>query len=93
MSSACAGIGHRVLQRLELVVQIAEASAPGDRLVQDGAPRHLLDVLPEVADGHPSRDGHLALVGRLLPHDHPEERRLARIRSGPTSPTFSPGLS
>ena len=71
------GIGHRVLQRLELVMQVAEASAAGDRLVEHRAAGHLLDVLPEIADGHPSGHRHLALVRRLLADDHPEQRRLA----------------
>ena len=61
MSSACVGIRHRVLQRLELVVEIADAAAAGNRLVEHRAARHLLDVLPEVADGQLPRHRHLAL--------------------------------
>src|SRR5436190_343268 len=41
------------------------------------ASRHLAHVLAEVADGHAAIDGHLALVGRVLARDHPEQRRLA----------------
>jgi hypothetical protein len=66
-----------VLQRLELVVQVAHAAAAGDRLVEHRPPRHLLDVLPEVADGQLLRHRHVAVVGRFLAGDHPEERRLA----------------
>ncbi len=44
------GVGHGVLERLELVVEVAEAPAAGDRLVEHRAAGHLLDVLPEVAD-------------------------------------------
>ena len=77
MSSARAGIGHRVLQRLELVVQIADASAAGDRFVEHRAARHLLDVLAEVADGQLLRHRHVAFVRRFLADDHPEQRRLA----------------
>ena len=92
-SSARAGIGHRVLQRLELVVQVADAAAAGDRLVEHRAARHLLDVLAEVADRE------------LLRAPTPRPRRATprrrscgtasscRSRSGPTRPTFSPGLS
>ena len=70
-------IGHRVLQGLELVVQVADPAAAGDHLVDDGSAGHLLDVLAEVADRRPLRHGHLAVVGGLLADDHAEERRLA----------------
>ena len=71
------GVGHGVLQRLELVVQIAEAAAAGNHLVDDGPARHLFDVLPEVADRHPLRHRDVALVGLLLADDHPEQGGLA----------------
>ena len=77
MSPACVGIAHRVLQRLELVMQIAEPAAAGNRFVEHRAARHLLDVLPEVADGQLLRHRHVAFVRRLLADDHPEQRRLA----------------
>ena len=77
MSSARAGIGHRVLQRFELVVQVADAAAAGDRLVEHRAARHLLDVLAEVADRQLLRHRDVAFVGRLLADDHAEERGLA----------------
>ena len=72
------GIAHRVLQRLELVVQVAEAAAARDGLVEHGAAGHLLDVLAEVADGELAGDRDLALVRRLLSDDQAEERGLAR---------------
>ena len=75
-------IRHRVLELLELVMQIADAAAAENRFVEDGAARHLLDVLPEVADRQLLRHRHVALVGRLLADDHPEQRRLA----GPVGP-------
>ena len=75
-------VAHRVLQRLELVMQIAEAPAAGDGFVEHRAARHLLDVLAEVADGQLLRHRHVALVGRLLADDHPEQRGLAGRRSG-----------
>jgi hypothetical protein len=59
-------------------MQIAGASAAEDRLVEHRAPGHLLDVLPEVADGQLFRHRHVAVVGYLFADDHPEERRLAR---------------
>ena len=45
------GVGHRLLESFELVMQIAQPAAAGNRLVQDRTTRHLLDVLPEVANG------------------------------------------
>ena len=93
ISSARAGSSMRLLQRLELVVQVAQAAAARDRLVEHGAARHLLDVLPEVADGQPLRDRHLALVGTPLRRRSCGRAWSCRRRSGPTRPTFSPGLS
>ena len=77
MSSARAGIFHGVLQVFELVVQVADAAAAGDGLVEHRAARHLLDVLAEVADGQLLRNRDLAFVGRFLADDHAEERGLA----------------
>ena len=71
------GVAHRVLESLELVVEVPQPPAARDRLVEDGAARHLLDVLPEVADRELLRDRHLALVRGLLAHDHAEQGRLA----------------
>jgi hypothetical protein len=79
-----------VLQRLELVMQIAQAAAARDRLVEHRSARHLLDVLAEVADRQLLRHRHLAFVRRFLADDHPEQRRLAgAVRAD--EPTFSPG--
>ncbi len=72
------GVAHGVLQRLELVMQRADTSAAGDGLVEHRAAAHLLDVLAEVPDGEPPGHGDVALVGRFLAHDHPEQRGLAR---------------
>ena len=77
MSSARAGIAHRVVELFELVVEQPDAPAAGDRLVEDGASRHLLDVLLEVADGEFLGDRDVPFVGRFLADDHPEERGLA----------------
>ena len=71
------GIRHRVLQILELVMQIADASAARDRLVEHRAARHLLDVLAEVADRQLLRHRDLALVGAFFAGDHPENGGLA----------------
>ena len=78
MSPARAGIGHRLVQRFELVVQGAHAPAAGDGLVEHAPAGHFLDVLAEVADRHPLRHRHVALVGGFLAGDHPEERGLPR---------------
>ena len=72
------GIPHRVLQALELVVQVAHAAAARDGLVEHRAPGHLLDVLPEVPDGELPGNGDLPLVGGLLADDEPEQRGLPR---------------
>ena len=58
-------------------MQVAEPSAAGDRLVEHRSAGHLLDVLPEVADGQLLRHDHVAVVRRLFADDHAEERRLA----------------
>ena len=67
---------------IEFVMKLPEAPAARDRFVQYGTPGHLLHVLPEVADRQPLRNGHVALVGRFLADDHPEQRGLA----GPVGP-------
>ena len=71
-------IGHRLIQRFELVMEGADAPAAGDGLVEHAAARHLFDVLAEVADRHPLGDRHVALVGGFLAGDHPEQSGLAR---------------
>jgi hypothetical protein len=85
-------IRHRVLERLQLVMQIAQPPAAGDHFIDDRPAAHLLDVLPEVADRQPLRHRHVALVRRFLADDHPEQRRLAgSVRAD--QPTLSPELS
>ena len=54
MSPRLRRVGERVLEVDELVVEVAEAAAARDRLVEDGPARHLVDLLPEVADREPS---------------------------------------
>ena len=71
------GISHGVLQRFELVMQIAGAAAAGDGFIEHRAALHLLDVLAEVADGELLRNRDGALVGVFLAHDHAEKRGLA----------------
>ena len=51
-----------VLQRNQLMMQIAEAPRAGDGFVEDRAAGHLLDVLAEVADGDFLRHADRALV-------------------------------
>ncbi len=71
-------IRHGVLQLLELVMQVAEPAAASNRLVQHGTAGHLLDILAEVTDRQLPWHRHVAVVGRFLTNDHPEQRRLAR---------------
>ena len=70
-------IAHRVIELLELVMQIADAAAAENRLVEHRAARHLLDVLAEIADRQLLRDRHVAFVGDLLAGDQPEQRGLS----------------
>ena len=70
-------IRERVLEADQLVVEVAEASASRDRLVENGPPGHLVDLLLEVADRELLRHGHVAVVGVLFARDEPEDRRLA----------------
>ena len=86
------GISHGVLQGFEFVVQIADAAAAGDGLVEDRPALHLLHVLAEVADGELLRNRDVAFVGFFFADDHAEERGLAGA-VGPTKPTFSPGFN
>ena len=71
------GVAHRVIELLELVMQVADAAAAENRFVEHRAAGHLLDVLAEVADGQLLRDRDVAFVGHFLAGDHPEQRRLA----------------
>jgi hypothetical protein len=81
-----------VLQIFELVMQIADAPAARDRLVEHRAARHFLDVLAEIPDRQLLRDGDLALVRAFLAGDHPKIVVLP-APFGPTSPAFSPGFN
>jgi hypothetical protein len=62
-----------VVELLELVVQVADPAAAGDRFVDHRSTGHLLDVLPEVADRQLLRYRHFPLVGSFLTDDHAEE--------------------
>ena len=70
-------VGQRVLERAQLGGHLGHRAGAGHGLGDHAAPRHLADVLAEVADGHAAVDRHLAVVGRLLPHDQAENRGLA----------------
>ncbi len=71
-------IAHRVLELLELVMQVAGAAAAMNRLVQHRPALHFLDILPEIADCQPLRHRHVAFIRRLFADDHPKEGGLAR---------------
>ena len=87
-----AGIVHGVLQRFELMMQIAGAAAAGDGFVEDRAALHLLHVLAEVADGE-------LLGNRDAPSSGSSSPTIMRKSVvlpeplGPTRPTFSPGFN
>ncbi len=66
-----------MLQGFEFVVQIADAPAAGDGLIEDRAALHLLHVLAEIADGQLLRNRDVAFVGDFLADDHAEEGGLA----------------
>jgi hypothetical protein len=70
-------VGHRLLQVVQFVVQVARPTTAGDDLVENRPPGHLPDVLPEVADGHLLRHRDFAVVGALFAHNHAKQRRLA----------------
>src|SRR5881227_1412807 len=69
--------GHLVRQMLELVVQIADAPAAENRLVEHRPAGAVFHVLAEVADRQLLRDLDRAFVGLLFARDQPEQRRLA----------------
>src|SRR5512145_1897432 len=54
-------------------MQIADATAAGDRLVEHRATGHLFDVLPKVADGQLLRHRHLPIVWPFFADDHAKE--------------------
>ena len=86
-------VGHRLLQILELVVQVAEPAAAGDRLVEHRPAGHLLDVLAEVADRQ-SCAAPTRRPRRAAPRPTIMRKSVVLPEPfGPTSPTFSPGLS
>src|SRR5262249_34212468 len=70
-------IRERVIEPFELVVQVADAAAAENRLLQHRTPRAFLDVLAEIAYGQLLRNRDLAFVRHLFADDQPEERRLS----------------
>src|SRR5229473_1724640 len=66
-----------MMKGLQLMMEIANAPAAGDGLIEDGTALHFFNVLAEVADGHPFRNGNLTLVGFFLTDHHAEESGLA----------------
>ena len=75
-------IGHRVLELDELVMQIAEAAAAGDRFIEDGASGHFVNFLTKMSNGDFLRNRDHAVVSGLFAGDHAKERRFSgAIRS------------
>ena len=66
-------VGHRVLQRLELVMQISETAASGDGFIQYGTARHFFHILAEIADGQLPGHRHFAFIRRFFADDHAEQ--------------------
>jgi hypothetical protein len=67
-----------VFELAQLGRHLGHGSGAGHGFGDRAPARHLPDILAEVADGHAAVDGNLAVVGRLLPHDQPENRGLSR---------------
>ena len=86
------GIGQRVLELFEIVVELAHAAAARDRFVEHRPAGHFLDVLPEVptvrrfgTETSPTSGDSSPVIRRksvVLPEPF-----------GPTRPTFSPAFS
>ena len=70
-------IGHGGFELFQLGGDGAHRTGTVHHLGDGAAPRHLADVLAEVADGDAAIDRDLAFVGLLFPGDHAEQRRLA----------------
>ena len=70
-------IGHGGLEFFQLGRDAAHRAGAVHHLGHGAAPRHLADVLAEVADADAAIDRHLALVGLLLAVDHAKQRSLA----------------
>src|ERR1019366_3908536 len=87
--SGASGLGHRVLERVQLGGDLGHLAGAGHRLLDDGPPAHLADVLAEVPDADVLLDGDLPAVGLLFADDEPEDGRLARA-VGPDQPHLLP---
>src|SRR5581483_3646031 len=74
---AACRIFHGALKIFELMMQIAHAPAPSDRLIDYGSTLHLLGVLRKISDGDLLGDRDLAVVGVFLPYDHSKKGRFA----------------
>ena len=81
--------GDLVLETLDLVFERADLRGRRHHLGERRALPRDLGLLLQVADGGAAREGHGALVGRLLAHDDLEQRRLA----GPVRAHERPALA
>ena len=74
-------------------MQVADAPAAGDRLVEHAAARHLLDVLAEVADRSSFLGTETSPSSGVSSPAIIRKSVVLPAPFGPTRPTFSPGLS
>ena len=80
-------VGHRMLQGLQFVMEITDASTAGYGLIEHGTPRHLFDILAEIAYREAFGHGHLALILMFFADNHAKESRLAGA-IGPNEPNL-----
>ena len=71
------GIGHGGFEHRELGRDARDRAGAVHHRRDDAHPRHLADILAEIADGGAAIDRDLALVGGLLAGDEAEQRGLA----------------
>ena len=72
------GVGHAVLEQVELVGHVGDLAGARHRLLDDGAAVHVAHALLEPPEGHAAVDDHGAGVGRIVAGDHAEDGALAR---------------
>ena len=72
------GILHCSLEMLEFMVQMSDAAAPRDRLIEDGSTFHFFNILAEITYCEFLGNRDFAFVRGFVADDHPEKRRLAR---------------
>ena len=72
------GVGHAVLEQVELVGHVGHLAGARHGLLDHGASVHVAHALLEPSEGHAAVDDHGAGVRRIVPGDHAEDGALAR---------------